>query len=151
MAFFVAIIIVASIQNSDVTEPEEVKCYTCYNSRTITCEDCRGKGKTLCNLCYDNKYLGKCFFCEGTGKEEDFVKCSSCNGDGIIINPFTWQQFTCNPCDGIGYVYVYEECDYCTKGDGLCISCKGTGLAKNAKKCVSCSGSGETTCPDCTN
>ena len=151
LAFVIAVVITASIQNANSNEVEEAKCNTCYNSRTITCEKCRGKGKELCESCYDHKYLGKCYFCEGTGEEEDFVKCSTCEGKGVIINPLTWQTFKCTPCNGIGYVYVYEECDYCTKGDGLCIRCKGTGLAKNAKNCVSCSGSGEITCPDCGN
>lgn len=149
LIFYVALVIVAGVQNShsSLNQTEEEICKTCYNSRQITCEKCRGKGKELCESCYDHKYLGKCYFCEGTGEEEDFVKCSTCDGNGVIINPFTWQTFKCTPCNGIGYVYVYEECDFCN--DGLCRSCDGTGLAENARNCVSCGGIGEITCPDC--
>ena len=74
LAFVIAVIITASIQNANSNEVEEAKCNTCYNSRTITCEKCRGKGKELCDICYDNKYLGKCFFLRRNGRRGRFCK-----------------------------------------------------------------------------
>lgn len=110
----------------------------------------------------------KCTRCNGTGKIEPH-ECTTCNGTG---------QRVCSECGGLGHIegsICYKcrgdgstpcthcsgtgLCDHCP--DGICAAngcnsglitcniCGGTGVRDAQDPCLSCHGSGKTTCTNC--
>lgn len=141
-------------------------CTECNGEKTVLCASCDGKGEVKCpekncndgstgyscTNCGGREGVSKCLLCDYSGKETR--TCETCGGDGVIINPFTWESFSCNTCDGLGQA-VYD-CDNC-KGYGLiCSYCRFN--SKNyptedyhpyLKECAFCSGKGTVRCDDC--
>ena len=121
------------------------KCEICNGNKKIECTECLGHGKEVCDSC-DGK--GDCTNSEcWNGRVSEGEDCTYCES-GWIINPITWQQFTCGYCNGQGFEIVEKECWLCD-GSGKCFSCDGSGLKEDAKTCTRCEGIGEIDCSKC--
>ena len=119
-------------------------CNTCGGDGTIECPTCVGRGRDICGSC-DGK--GTCTHGCDDGVFIRYIDCDICD-NGIIVNPFTWQKFSCGKCDGLGIIREAKKCGYC-KGTNKCSQCDGSGLTWNARVCQDCTGSGKIDCPDC--
>ena len=112
----------------------EIDCVACQEGRNL-CETCRGVGGAVTH----------CEKCDGDGYTIDW--CSKCNKSGVIINPFTWEKFTCWECNG--KLLVENKCDKCEGTGSLnfktCIACDGDKYIE----CSECNGEGAITCPGC--
>ena len=127
------------------------KCSNCHNG-TIMCEKCNGRGLKLCSsCCIDGN--GKCGDCYGDGREDKTRKCSDCDGKGIFINPFNWNQYvTCSTCSGIGWIQYQDDDCWSCDSTGVCEDCKGTGLNEAKEEtCEDCNGECRVDCSLCEN
>lgn len=155
----------------------EKVCPECNGAKTVACSVCSGSGKVECpeDDC-DNGVLGvSCTNCGGReeiivctkcdGEQKETRTCETCGGDGIIVNPVTWEKFECGNCEGLGQaVYTCSRCcgyglicTYCRSNAVNypseefhpyyieCETCSGTGMIT----CVNCQGAKEIPCPAC--
>ena len=109
-----------------------------------SCITCEGTGMINCNQCLDQRcdkclsgYIA-CDECDGIGYSLEI--CSICDGKGYIINPITWEKFSCE-------TLVEIDCSSCEDGDNKCWTCGGDELIGS---CV-CNDDRKIPCPDCSD
>ena len=123
------------------------KCEDCSGG-TIICEKCNGRGLKLCYMC-DEDGNGKCRRCLGTGTKINSEKCSNCDGYGVFVNPYNWNQTVdCSKCNGDGFFFYEENC-YSCNSTGVCDYCSGDGLLSPRESCEECDGNKRIDCPNC--
>lgn len=138
------------ISLSACSAPAPAPCETCSDEKIISCSKCVD-GVKKCPYCLGNG-TNTCSKCGGIGKTTDLT-CPTCDGEGGIINPITWEFFECSACKGTGGNINAEatSCAHCG-GDGLvdynCFICDNTGMLDEV--CSTCDGEGKIPCPDCT-
>lgn len=119
-------------------------CDYCNNTGIRSCIIC-DSGRKKCT-CVDG-YIA-CDWCKKNPGYYGSELCSTCDGDGKIINPYTWEVFDCPTCDCEGR--VPKECTKC-EGEGhlgeICTICNGT----EHVTCSYCNGTGERACENCNN
>ena len=82
--------------------------------RESTCDKCSGTGRRSCEQCSGTRHLE--------------IRCSRCDGEGVLINTENAHSHPCPDCeDG----QRETECDDCSDGEVDCSDCSGSGTLEN--------------------
>ena len=141
-------------------------CSECNGAKTVVCSLCSGSGRVECpeEACEDGVTGFSCTNCGGReeivvcskcdGEQKETRTCETCGGDGIVVNPFTWEKFKCGNCNGLGQaVYTCSRCG----GYGLiCNYCRSNAFNYPTEQfhpyyieCETCDGTGTIICDGC--
>jgi len=105
------------------------------------CKTCQGIG-------FVKNIFIKCEICDGTKceyyqnhKNEPYVNCEKCSGDGNILNPETNNLNLCGDCRGTGFIENnIKFCKDCTTQHNICYCYINL---SPYKECFECEGSGK--------
>lgn len=132
----------ASFLNAPGSVGYEHTCHTCSGACKVTCSACSGLGKTNCMVCYGAGKVN-CSICSGSKR----LSCSSCSGRGNWTEYIPQQHWDSSTN---GYVHTtrteFRSCMSCSgSGSTTCHTCDWSGKVN----CNGCWGSGKINCIPC--